>query len=273
VSDRRGYIVPIGGAEDREGDRAILKRFVSICGGRDARIAIVPTASHVPETGPDYERLFRRLRVRSARVLSIRRRSDCERREYLETLDRADGVFLTGGHQLRLSIGLGGTPVAETIRRRNREGLHVAGTSAGASYLSTHMIAFGDDGPTPAAGQVTLAPGLGLTPRLIIDQHFRQRDRIGRLIAALSYNPELTGIGLDEDTAAFIDPDERIEIVGSGGATVVDPSGVEFSSMDSADPGRPVSVIGLRLSVLIGGGTYDLVTREASPGVAISARG
>jgi len=273
VSDRRGYIVPIGGAEDKEGDRAILKRFVSICGGRSARIAVIPTASHVRETGPDYERLFRRLEVRSAPVLDIRRRSDCERREYLETLERADGVFLTGGHQLRLSTGFGGTPIAETILRRNRRGVHVAGTSAGASYMSTHMIAFGDDGPTPAAGQVTLAPGLGLTPRLIVDQHFRQRDRIGRLIAALSYNPELIGIGLDEDTAAFIDPDEKIEVVGSGGMTVVDPGGVDYSSMDAVDPGEPVSVIGMRLHVLVGGGTYDLVTRKASPGVTTTARG
>jgi len=273
VSDRRGYIVPIGGAEDKEADRAILKRFVSICGGREARIAVIPTASHLEETGPDYERVFRRLRVRSARVLDIRRRADCERQEYIDALERADGVFLTGGHQLRLSTGLGGTTMAERIRQRNSEGLHVAGTSAGASYMSTHMIAFGEDGPTPAGGQVTLAPGLGLTPRLVVDQHFRQRDRIGRLIAALSYNPRLVGIGLDEDTAAFIDPDEKIEVVGSGAITVVDPAGVEFTSMDSADPGKPVSVIGLKLHILIGGGTYDLVTREARPGVALTTRG
>jgi cyanophycinase len=272
VSDRRGFIVPIGGAEDKEGDRAILKRFVSICGGRGARIAVVPTASHLKETGPDYERHFRRIGVRSVSILDIRRRSDCERREYLERLERADGLFMTGGHQLRLSTGLGGTPMADMIRRRNGRGMHVAGTSAGASYMSTHMIAFGDDGATPLAGQVTLAPGLGLTPRLIVDQHFGQRDRIGRLIAALSYNPELAGLGLDEDTAAFLGPDDRIEVVGSGGATIVDASGVEYSSMDEADEGKPVSVIGLRLHVLTSGGSYDLATREARPGVAISAR-
>jgi cyanophycinase len=273
VSERRGFIVPIGGSEDKEGDRDVLKRFVRICGGRSARIAVIPAASHVRETGPDYERHFKRIGARSAPIIDIRRRSDCERREYLETIERSDGVFMTGGHQLRLSTGLGGTPMAETIRRRNEKGMHVAGTSAGASYMSTHMIAFGDDGATPKAGQVTLAPGLGLTPRLIVDQHFGQRDRIGRLIAALSYNPELAGLGLDEDTAAFLGPDDRIEIVGSGGATVVDASGVEYSSMDEAEEGKPVSVIGLRLHVLTSGGTYDLATREAHSGVAISTGG
>ncbi|MEN8149312.1 MAG: cyanophycinase [Planctomycetota bacterium] len=272
MSDRRGYIVPIGGAEDKEGDRLILKRFVSICGGRDARIAVIPTASHVPETGPDYERHFRRIGVRSAPILDIRRRADCERREFLDALERADGVFMTGGHQLRLSTGFGGTPIAETLLRRNREGVHVAGTSAGASYMSTHMIAYGEDGPTPKEGQVTLAPGLGLTPKVVVDQHFRQRDRLGRLIAALSYNPDLVGIGLDEDTAAFIDPDDRIEIVGGGAATIVDPGGVEYTSMDAVDRGEPVSVIGLRIHVLVNGGDFDLVTREASPGVTTTTR-
>jgi len=273
VSDRRGYIVPIGGSEEKIGDRKILKRFVRICGGRDARIAIIPTASHLKETGRDYERLFKKLGVRSARSLDFQRRSDGDRREWLDRIERATGVFMTGGHQLRLATTIGNTKAAKLIRKRNRRGLHVAGTSAGASFMARHMIGYGDEGPTPLSGQVNLCPGLGLLPDLIIDQHFRQRDRLGRLISALSHQPGLIGLGLDEDTAAFIGPDDELEAVGSGGVTVVDSTDVEFSSMDLAGGDEPVSVIGLRLHILIDGGTFDIVTREASSGVTISARG
>jgi len=142
-------------------------------------------------------------------------------------------------------------------------GFHIAGTSAGAAFVSEHMIAFGDEGPTPRGDMVTLAPGLGLTNRVIVDQHFRERGRLGRLITALAYNPFAVGIGLDEDTAALIAPDDTISVVGSGGITIVDPSEVEFSSMDSARRHDPVSVIGLRLHVLAEDGTFDLNTRQA----------
>ena len=137
------------------------------------------------------------------------------------------------------------------------------GTSAGAAFLSEHMIAFGDEGSSPRGDMVTLAPGLGLTSLAIIDQHFRQRDRLGRLLTALAYNPEPIGIGLDEDTAAFIGPDETLEVVGSGAITVVDPSDIEFTSMDSASRHDPVCVIGARLHVLIDGATYNIESREA----------
>jgi cyanophycinase len=126
------------------------------------------------------------------------------------------------------------------------------------------MIAFGDEGPTPRAGMVTLAPGLGLTNRMIVDQHFRQRDRLGRLLSALALNPFAVGIGLDEDTAAFIGPDDVLEVDGSGGVTIVDPSGLESSSMGSAKPGEPVSMVGVKLHVLARGGSFDLKTRTAT---------
>ena len=129
----------------------------------------------------------------------------------------------------------------------------MAGTSAGASFLSEHMIAFGEEGASPVAGSVRLAPGLGLTNRFIIDQHFRQRDRLGRLLTALAYNPFAIGIGLDEDTAAFIGPDNMIEVEGSGGITVVDASGIEFSSMDMVEEGQPVCLLGIWLHMSGGG--------------------
>ncbi len=273
MSEKRGFIVPIGGAEEKLRDRVILRRFAEICGRRTGEIAVIPTASRLSETGRDYVRLFRDLKVRSVKLLDIQSRSDCERGEYLRILERADGVFMTGGDQLRLSTVIGGTPVAEALLAQNRRGLHVAGTSAGAAFLSAHMIAFGDDGPTPRFDMVTLCPGLGLTGQVIVDQHFRQRNRLGRLLAAISYNPAVIGLGIDEDTAAFIGPDDTLTVCGSGGITVVDPAEVDYSSMDQASHKKPVSVTGLRLHVLITGGTFHLATRRATPGVALPAGG
>jgi cyanophycinase len=259
----RGFIVPIGGAEDKLGDEAILKKFVKVCGGRDARIAVIPTASELKSTGRRYEELFRDLRASKVWVLPFDTRKSCSDPEELAMLEKANGVFLTGGNQLRLSTTLGGTPVAKQIRTMNAEGATIAGTSAGAAFLSEHMIAFGEEGPTPRAGMVSLAPGLGLTNRIIVDQHFRQRDRLGRLLTAIAYNPFAIGLGLDEDTAAFLGPDDTIEVVGSGAVTVVDPAELEFSSIDAAKAGEPVSLTGVKVHVLVHGGTFNLETREA----------
>ena len=261
--EQRGWIIPIGGAEDKESRRRILKRFVQLCGGRDARIAVIPTASRLADTGKRYEDLFERLEAGSATSIDFQTREDGERDDYLRQLEGANGVFFTGGNQLRISTIIGGTSAAKLIRTGNARGVHVAGTSAGASILSEHMIAFGKEGSSPRAGSVRLAPGPGLTNRFIIDQHFRQRDRLGRLTAALAYNPFAIGIGLDEDTAAFIAPDNTVEVEGSGGVTIVDASELEFSSMDQVDEGEPVCLLGLRLHVLVRGATFNLHTRRA----------
>jgi cyanophycinase len=271
----RGYIVPVGGAEDKMGDVAILRRFATLCGGTGCRIAIIPTASTQSETGSRYEELFHSLGVREAKALPIATRADGEHPEWLEVLDQVDGVYLAGGNQLRLSTTIGGTQVAKALRRRNREGMHVAGTSAGSAFLCEHMIAFGKEGASPRAKIVTMAPGLGLTNRVIIDQHFRQRDRLGRLLTALAYNPFAIGIGLDENTAAFIGPDETLEVVGSGALTIVDPSGLEFSSMARVRKNDVVCLIGLKLHILDQGSTFNLHTRvaAAAPGLAHRVEG
>ncbi len=260
----RGYIIPIGGAEEKLHNPEILDRFVTECGGKTARISIIPTASELEDTGRNYEKLFRSLGVRHARVLPFVTREDCQTSDYLEYIDKSDGVFMTGGNQLRLSTTIGGTEVATRIRRRNAQGMHVAGTSAGAAFLPEHMIAGGEEGSTPSPDMVTMAPGLGLTNKFIIDQHFRERDRLGRLLTALAYNPFAVGIGLDEDTAAFIRPGDHLEVVGSGGITIIDPVDLSYSSMDRARRGEPVSLIGVKLHILISGGRFAIESRTAS---------
>ena len=261
----RGFIIPIGGAEDKIADRVILKRFIDLCGGPAARIAIIPTASELGSTGKRYEAIFERLGVAEAMELPYKARADTDRPAWAAMLQRATGIFITGGNQLRLSTILGGTEVATAMRRRNARGVHIAGTSAGAAFVSEHMIAGGKTGSTPRAGEVVLAPGLGLTNRIIVDQHFRERDRIGRLLAAIAYNPFVIGMGLDENTAAFIGPDNRMEIVGVGGITVLDVSQLAYSGMATAREGSPVNLIDVRLHVLSHGATYDMDARIAMP--------
>ncbi len=262
----RGYIIPIGGHEQKEQNPVILERFVHLCGGRDARLLVIPTASRLEDTGANYQVLFTELGAAEVSVLDFDTRRDAYEEGRIAQLKECDGVFLTGGNQLRLSTFIGGTDVARTLRELNANGVHIAGTSAGASFLSEHMIAFGEDNSIPHAGSVTLAPGLGLTNRVIIDQHFTQRNRLGRLITALAFNPFLIGLGLDEDTAAFIGPDLTIEVEGSGTLTVIDAERLKFSSMDQAGPNDPVSMLGMTMHVLIRGATFNLHSREASAG-------
>ena len=264
--EQRGWIIPIGGAEDKDANPSILQRFVELCGGSEADIVVIPTASRLKDTGTRYEELFRGMGVAQVEVLDFDTRRDCQEEGRLARLARASGIFFTGGNQLRLSTILGGTHVARTIRLRNAQGVTVAGTSAGAGFLSEHMIAFGSEGSSPRASSVRLAPGLGLTNRFVIDQHFRQRDRLGRLTAALAYNPFAIGIGLDEDTAAFISPDDVLEVEGSGAVTVVDAHDLQFSSMAHADEDDPVCMLGLGVHILVAGATFNLHTRRASAG-------
>jgi len=268
----RGWIVPIGGAEEKENSPQILRRFVQLAGGDAADIAIIPTASVTRSTGPRYERIFSEMGALRVTSLDFDTRRDAEETGRLERLRQASGVFFTGGNQLRLSTLIGGTSVARAVRQMNAEGVPVAGTSAGAAFISEHMIAFGDEGSTPIAGSVRLAPGLGLTNRFIIDQHFRQRDRLGRLLTALAYNPFAVGIGLDEDTAAFIGPDNTVDVEGSGGITVVDAAEVQFSSMDNVHEGRPVCLLGVKLHILTQGATFNLHTRQADAGTLIQPK-
>jgi cyanophycinase len=261
----RGFIIPIGGGEDRVKEMQIHRKFVELSGDADADIVVIPTASMLEETGPDYNRIFSELGAGKVEFLPITSRADCDNPEFSEMLDRATGIFMTGGNQLRLSAILGGTLVAQKIRRQNAAGVPVAGTSAGASIMSEHMVAGGSNNAAPAEGNITLAPGMGLTNAVIIDQHFTQRNRLGRLLTASSFNPFLIGLGIDEDTAAFIGPDNVLEVVGSGTVTVVDANHLTHSSMWDARPGEALSLLGLRLDVLGEGCRYDLTARLAFP--------
>jgi cyanophycinase len=258
-----GMLIAIGGAEDKTRERVILRYFLEAAGGSDANIVVLATASEVPETGERYADIFLSLHAETVEVLKIETREDAIEAgdEAHDLLEYATGLFITGGSQLKLSSALGGTEIASTIRRRHAAGMVVAGTSAGAALLSEHMIALGESGATPRRRLVHMAKGLGLAPEVIIDQHFRRRDRLGRLLTALSYNPSPLGLGIDEDTAAIISGGGELSVLGAGAVMVVDASGLRFTDSHAVHRGQPVAMMGLKLDFLTTGCRYDLRNR------------
>src|SRR5579864_9359858 len=267
AAGKPGPLIAIGGAEDKVRERTILRYFLEVAGGSDASVVVLATASEVPETGERYADLFYALNADSVEVLRIATREEAlvAGAEAHGLLEYATGLFITGGSQLRLSSILGGTQVAATIQARHAAGMLVAGTSAGAAFLSRHMIALGDSGATPRRRLVHLAPGLGLAPDLVIDQHFRRRDRLGRLLTALSYDPGLLGAGIDEDTAAVIDSEGVLRVLGAGAVTVVDARDMRYTDSHAVHRGQPLAMLGVKLDILTSGCRYEIARRVAHP--------
>ena len=218
----------IGGAEDKLRKRTILKEFVVASGGRDSRIVVIPTASSLgPEIVEVYEALFTKLGAGQVRAARPESREEAHDPDLVAAIDDATGIFMTGGNQLKLSGVVCGTPFGDAIVAAHERGAVVAGTSAGASIQSSHMVAFGSGGATPKQRMTQVAAGLGLVGSTVIDQHFDQRNRYGRLLMIVAQSPQLLGIGVDEDTAAIvevIDGHEVLRVAGKGAVTILDPA-------------------------------------------------
>jgi cyanophycinase len=257
----RGPVMAIGGAEDKFRDRIILSTFVQLAGGRDACISVVPTASSIESAGERYKAIFLEMGASRVDVLYIGSREDANSDRHLDSLRQATGIFMTGGNQMRLSALVGGTRVAQLIRQRNDGGAIVAGTSAGASILSSHMVAYGAGGETPRFRMAQMIAGFGLVPELIIDQHFRQRDRIGRLLSLVALNPGLVGVGIDEDTAGLIGEEQVLEVVGRHSITIVDGHDM-YSDAYQVKGHEGITISGAKLHILTPGRRFDLVSRR-----------
>jgi cyanophycinase len=255
-----GAVFAIGGAEAKLRRRSVLQAFVSEAGGAAARIAVIPSASSLgPEVVEVYRAAFASLGA--AEVIELRPRSRREATgELAAPLADVSGVFMTGGNQLKLGAFITGTAFGEAIVAAHRRGAVVGGTSAGASILAEHMIAFGSGGTTPKQRMSQLAVGLGLVPGAVIDQHFEQRNRYGRLLSLVAQSPSLLGIGIDEDTAAVI-RDGRLTVVGRGSVTIVDGQHL-VSNAYEAKRTAPLLVSGAILHVLPAGNAFDLTTRS-----------
>ena len=257
----QGTVIIIGGAEDKIRNRVILGRFIALAGGADARVAVISTASSMgPEAGRLYREVFTELGAAAVRPLHAVSRAQANDEHAAGIVHDATGVFLTGGNQLRLSSMIGGTRLAEAITARFEAGAVVAGTSAGASALSSHMIAFGGSGATPKHRMAQIAAGLGLLPGVIVDQHFQQRNRLGRLLSLIAQNPSLLGLGVDEDTAGVVGPDEVMEVIGRGSITVVDGAASETDAWEIRGH-RPLMISNVVLHSLPAGYRFDLRRR------------
>jgi cyanophycinase len=257
-----GTVIIIGGAEDKFRDRVILNRFVTLAGGTKATIAVISTASSLgTEAGERYRQIFGELGVQRVQPLHALTRAQSNDATSARTVSDATGIFLTGGNQLRLSSTIGGTRLAEAVMERFRHGAVVAGTSAGASAMSTHMIAFGASGATPKQRMATIAAGLGVLPGVIVDQHFQQRNRLGRLLSLIAQNPSLLGLGIDEDTAGVVGPDGVMEVIGRGSVTVVDGAAAETNAWEVRGH-KPVMISGVVLHSLPSGFRFDLRRRH-----------
>jgi cyanophycinase len=254
----------IGGAEDKLRKRRILKEFVAASGGPEARIAVIPTASSLGDEIVDvYDALFRVEGAAEVSTVRPESREQANDASLVGELERATGIFMTGGNQLKLSSIVSGTPVGDAIVTAHQRGAVVAGTSAGASIQASHMVAFGVAGSTPKQRMTQVAAGLGLLPNTVIDQHFEQRNRYGRLLMIVAQSPQLLGIGVDEDTAAVVKGDV-LTVVGRGAVTILDPTNITTNAFD-AKRSAPLLASGVVLHVLPQGAGFDLTTRTLLP--------
>src|SRR5438093_11536111 len=257
----------IGGAEDKLKSKVILHRILQLAGGDDARIVVISTASSLGEAATDlYRQLFTQLGAKSVSGLRPLTREEANDASDAKTLDDATGIFLTGGNQLRLSSVVGGTKLGAAILAAHERGVVVAGTSAGASAVSTHMEAFGASGATPKHRMVQISAGLGLLKGVVVDQHFEQRTRLGRLLAVVAQSPSLLGVGLDEDTAAIVDADQLLEVIGRGAVTIIDGTQVRTDAFQTKGH-RPMMVSGAILHSLPSGYRFDIRARMLLPDV------
>jgi cyanophycinase len=257
-----GHVLVIGGAEDKVKERVILTRFIGLAGGSSARVAVISTASSLgPLAAEMYRGVFGELGVSDVHPIHALDREQANDPAVARSVRDSSGVFLTGGNQLRLSATIGGTALARAVLRAHREGAVIAGTSAGASAMSTHMVAFGASGATPKQRMFQMAAGLGVLPGVIIDQHFEQRNRLGRLLAIIAQNPSLLGIGIDEDTAGDVGPDRVMEVIGRRSITVIDGAESETDAWE-VKAHKPLMISNVVLHSLPAGYRFDLERRE-----------
>lgn len=257
----RGRLLIIGGAEDKTGKMEILREAVRQMDG-DRMVVMTTATEHPEEAGETYREIFLKLGAKDVEAVSVENRRQADGAEAERALRRAGAVFFTGGDQLRITSILGGTRAYQALMETYRRGALIAGTSAGASALSSTMITDGLNNDPARKCTLKMAPGLGLVEQVLIDQHFAQRGRLGRLLCGVAENPHILGIGIDEDTAIRIDPDARFFVLGSSAVTVIDGITITDSNVSELAPNEILAIRGVTLHVLPRGYGFDLMTRE-----------
>jgi cyanophycinase len=262
AAKNQGPLVIIGGAEDKEGDCTVLREFVRRAGGINAQIAVLTAATSAPrEVGDNYIRVFERLGAEDVRVIDTERREDSDTPDALEKVEHATGIFFTGGDQARIIDLIKDTKLDAAIRQRHAAGATIGGTSAGAAMMPDIMIVEGESETNPRVNVVEMGPGMGFLPGIVIDQHFAQRGRLGRLISALIQQPAVLGFGIDENTAIVVAGDE-FEVIGHSAVTIVDESNTTHNNLDGLLKDEALAVCGVKLHILPQGYRFNLKTRQ-----------
>lgn len=252
----------IGGAEDKKNKMEILKYVASKLKG-DNTLLIATVASEEPnEIIKEYTKIFKSLSVKNIKELSINKRDECFHLEKISLIKEADIIFFTGGDQLRITSILGGTPIYKILKEQIINKCIYVGTSAGASVVSETMVVCGEDDESPCKCYVNMSKGFGFLKNVIIDQHFAQRGRIGRLLAMVSQNPENIGIGIDEDTAIVVDSNKVMKVIGSGAVYIVDGRSITYSNISELGKKEVLSIYNIKLHILASGKKFNLITKE-----------
>lgn len=274
-SEIKGTLIPIGGNEDKGKnesekhtlefiDEGILYHVKEQAGGKNANIVVIPTASSIPvEVGENYLTAFTALGCENVTVLDIRSKEDSEKQSSIKLIKEADCIMFSGGDQSKISRKIGGTTIHKIMldRYHNEVGFVIAGTSAGAMAMTEEMIAGGSATDAFVKGAVTMYKGLGLVPELIIDTHFIQRGRFGRVSEAVAKFPNLLGFGLAEDTGMII-KNGKCLVIGSGMVIIFDGSKITHNNEKVLDEGTPMTIANLRVHVLSNGDRYSITDRQ-----------
>jgi cyanophycinase len=262
LSESRGRLMAIGGGDIKAGDAPLLKEFIKLARGPKARIVVMTAATDMPETAAaEYEESFKKLGVDDVRTVDVSARSDAEKPEALEAIENATGLFFTGGDQLHITTLIGGSEMQKLIFKRFEKGLVIGGTSAGAAMMSNSMIVGGGGEEGPKVGKIQLGPGMDLLVGAVIDTHFFERGRFGRLLAAVAHYPQDMGIGLDEETGIVVKGTE-FEVFGKGSVTVIDAGSMSYTSLPYVKEGGAVSLFGVQVHVLSEGHKFDIANRR-----------
>ncbi|NEP17913.1 MAG: cyanophycinase [Leptolyngbya sp. SIO4C1] len=257
-----GKLLIIGGAEDKHDTCQILREFVRKAGGIKARLVVLTVASSLPyEVGEDYIRVFERLGAADVRIVHTDTREDTERESVRENVQQATGIFFAGGSQQRIIDIIKDTELDRQLHQRCSEGVIIAGTSAGAAIMPDRMIEAGDSDTNPRPETVEMGPGLGFLPGIVVDQHFTQRGRLGRLLTALVMQPSALGIGIDENTAILVEGSE-FEVIGTGAVTVIDETDSSYNNLDQLLHDEDLAIFGVKLHILPNGYRFNLTTRK-----------
>lgn len=262
MAGHTGPLVIVGGAEDKTGESRILRRFVQLGGGQHARVLVITVATELPvEVGTEYIETFGRIGVEDVRTFDVSTRDAANLDSAVKMIRNASCIYFTGGDQLRITKLLGGTRVDAALHAAHNEGIVLGGTSAGASMMSSTMIVEGVAETNPRVSIVDMAPGMEFLDGAVVDQHFAERGRLGRLLSAVAQYPHHLGLGIDENTAVIV-KDHVLEVLGQGAVSIVDAGSVTYSNLDKVGKDESLALCGVKLHMLPEGCGFQLRERQ-----------